>query len=69
MASSATIIVNPLVPVRGLVIMAAETIIFDAPATASAHEGAEASVDQVASPEVEELLVEEVSIDGMCGVY
>jgi mycofactocin precursor len=37
------------------------------------HEGRDAGVaqdgDELSDDDVEELLVEEVSIDGMCGVY
>jgi mycofactocin precursor len=38
------------------------------PATAAASEH-EPTTEPVAEPLVEETLVEEVSIDGMCGVY
>jgi mycofactocin precursor len=31
--------------------------------------GPEQAIDDAATADVEELLVEEVSIDGMCGVY
>lgn len=37
----------------------------DSPATA----GPDQVIDTAAEADVEELLVEEVSIDGMCGVY
>jgi mycofactocin precursor len=56
-----------LIPAKGQIIMAAETITADAPAIVS--EGAEAPAGQAVPVDVEELLVEEVSIDGMCGVY
>ncbi len=48
---------------------ATETPAPDAVATPDVRAGAPAKVTAETEPEVEELLIEEISIDGMCGVY
>lgn len=35
----------------------------------TAHDADDASTVAAEAPEAEELLIEEISIDGMCGVY
>jgi mycofactocin precursor len=60
---------NVMSPMKGQGIMSAETVAVDAPASVTGHDGVEVPAGRSASVVVEELLVEEVSIDGMCGVY